>query len=59
MKDFSYWKEYEGTSEGSGRSEKIWLQNPDTGQIGLFKLKRMLVLLIMCQSALLFIWHSY
>ena len=40
MKDFSYWKEYEGTSEGSGRSEKIWLQNPDTGQIGLFKFKK-------------------
>lgn len=40
MKDFSYWREYEGTSEGSGRSEKIWLQNPDTGQIGLFKFKK-------------------
>lgn len=40
MKDFSCWKEYEGTSEGSGRSEKIWLQNPETGQIGLFKYKK-------------------
>lgn len=40
MKDFSFWEEYEGTSEGSGRSEKIWLQNPDTGQIGLFKFKK-------------------
>ena len=40
MKDFSFWKEYEGTSEGSGRSEKIWLQNPDTGQTGLFKFKK-------------------
>ena len=40
MKDFSFWKEYEGASEGSGRSEKIWLQNPDTGQIGLFKFKK-------------------
>lgn len=25
MKDYSSWKEYIGTSEGSGRSEKIWL----------------------------------
>lgn len=40
MKEFSFWEEYEGTSEGSGRSEKIWLQNPDTGQIGLFKFKK-------------------
>lgn len=40
MKDFSSWKEYEGTSEGSGRSEKIWLQDPETGQTGLFKFKK-------------------
>lgn len=40
MKDFSSWEEYEGTSEGSGRSEKIWLQNPENGQIGLFKFKK-------------------
>lgn len=40
MKDFAFWEEYEGASEGSGRSEKIWLQNPDTGQIGLFKFKK-------------------
>ena len=40
MKDFSFWEEYEGTSEGSGRSEKIWLKNPDTGQTGLFKYKK-------------------
>lgn len=40
MKDFSFWEEYRGTSEGSGRSEKIWLQNPDTGQTGLFKFKK-------------------
>lgn len=40
MKDFSFWEEYKGTSEGSGRSEKIWLQNPDTGQTGLFKFKK-------------------
>lgn len=40
MKDFSFWEEYKGTSEGSGRSEKIWLQNPDTRQIGLFKFKK-------------------
>lgn len=40
MKDFSFWEEYEGTAEGSGRSEKIWLINPDTGQTGLFKFKK-------------------
>lgn len=40
MKDFSFWKEYEGTSEGSGRSEKIWLINPYTDEIGLFKYKK-------------------
>lgn len=40
MKNFSFWKEYEGTPEGSGRSEKIWLINPDTGQTGLFKFKK-------------------
>lgn len=40
MKDFSFWYEYEGNSEGSGRSEKIWLKNPDTGKIGLFKFKK-------------------
>lgn len=40
MKDFSFWTEYEGVAEGSGRSEKIWLMNPDTGQVGLFKFKK-------------------
>ncbi len=40
MKDFSFWSEYEGAIEGSGRSEKIWLMNPDTGQTGLFKFKK-------------------
>ena len=40
MKDFSFWTEYEGASEGSGRSEKIWLMNPDTEQVGLFKFKK-------------------
>ena len=35
-KDFSSWKIYEGFAEGSGRSEKQWLQSPK-GQIGLFK----------------------
>lgn len=34
--DFSDWKEYDGLSEGSGRSEKIWLTNGE-GKIGLFK----------------------
>ncbi len=40
MKDFTFWMEYEGAVEGSGRSEKLWLMNPDTGQIGLFKFKK-------------------
>ena len=40
MKDFSFWMEYDGAAEGSGRSEKLWLMNPDTGQIGLFKFKK-------------------
>lgn len=40
MKDFSHWKEYDGASEGSGRSEKIWLIEHKTSQIGLFKYKR-------------------
>lgn len=40
MKDFSHWKEYEGASEGSGRSEKKWLIHPDTDQTGLFKFKK-------------------
>lgn len=40
MKDFSFWEKYDGASEGSGRSEKIWLLNPDTNQIGLFKFKK-------------------
>lgn len=40
MKDFPSWKEYEGASEGSGRSEKIWLINEKTAQTGLFKFKK-------------------
>lgn len=36
VKDFSGWHEYEGASEGSGRSEKIWLEDDD-GNVGLFK----------------------
>ena len=40
MKDFSAWEEYEEGTEGSGRSEKIWLQDTDTGQVGLFKFKK-------------------
>ncbi len=35
LKDFSNWKEYTGSSEGSGRSEKIWLENDN--KIGVFK----------------------
>jgi hypothetical protein len=37
MKDFSNWVVYDGASEGSGRSEKIWIQNPYSNKIGLFK----------------------
>lgn len=40
MKDFSFWTEYEGAAEGSGRSEKLGLINPDTEQTGLFKFKK-------------------
>lgn len=40
MNDYSNWGEYSGTVEGSGRSEKVWLQNPDTGKIALFKVKK-------------------
>lgn len=40
MIDFSQWKEYDGASEGSGRSEKIWLIDPNTNQVGLFKYKK-------------------
>lgn len=35
--DFSHWDVYKGASEGSGRSEKQWLINKETGEIGLFK----------------------
>lgn len=35
-KSFDDWEEYKGFPEGSGRSEKLWLQSPD-GKIGLFK----------------------
>jgi len=40
IKDFSSWEEYEGASEGSGRSEKIWLVNPTNGEIGMFKFNK-------------------
>ncbi|MCI9264164.1 MAG: hypothetical protein HFF06_06280 [Oscillospiraceae bacterium] len=35
--DFSQWQRPEGVSEGSGASEKIWLQSPDGDKTGLFK----------------------
>lgn len=35
--DFSSWEETDEFSEGSGASEKIWLVNGNTNQIGLFK----------------------
>lgn len=34
--NFDSWKVYDGASEGSGRSEKVWLIS-ETGEIGLFK----------------------
>lgn len=40
FKDYSNWEIYDGAHEGSGRSEKIWLKHPTTGQIGLFKYKK-------------------
>lgn len=40
MIDFSNWEEYDGLSEGSGRSEKLWLKNPIDNKIGLFKYTR-------------------
>lgn len=36
VQDYSGWNIYDGASEGSGRSEKIWLISGD-GNIGLFK----------------------
>ncbi len=36
IKSFDDWDEYKGFPEGSGRSEKLWLQSKD-GKIGLFK----------------------
>ncbi|WP_297963047.1 HipA domain-containing protein [uncultured Anaerovibrio sp.] len=36
IKDFSSWSLYDGFAEGSGRSEKVWLQS-SSGRIGLFK----------------------
>lgn len=35
LKNFDDWNKYEGPNEGSGRSEKIWLEKD--GKIGLFK----------------------
>lgn len=35
--DYSHWDIYSGASEGSGRSEKVWLINKETEEIGLFK----------------------
>ena len=34
--DFDAWSVYDGASEGTGRSEKVWLMSPE-GQVGLFK----------------------
>jgi hypothetical protein len=35
--DYNSWNLYEGFVEGSGRSEKLWLINEKTKEIGLFK----------------------
>ena len=35
--EYSHWDIYEAASEGSGRSDKVWLINPNTKEIGLFK----------------------
>ena len=40
MQNFYYWQVYEGAAEDSGRSENVWLINPDNGKIGLFKFKK-------------------
>lgn len=40
MKNFDSWVEYEGASEGSGRSEKIWLVNQENEDVGLFKFRK-------------------
>lgn len=40
MRDFSCWKIYDGFAEGSGRSEKVWLYNPELQINGLFKFKK-------------------
>lgn len=37
LTDYSHWQVYGGASEGSGRSDKEWLINKDTKEIGLFK----------------------
>ena len=37
IRDYNSWVEYKGASEGSGRSEKVWLVNPINGDIALFK----------------------
>lgn len=34
--NFNSWSPYDGFAEGSGRSEKIWLESP-SGEVGLFK----------------------
>lgn len=37
IENYDSWNIYEGFSEGSGRSEKIWLISPDQKKVGLFK----------------------
>ena len=39
--DFSSWNTYDGSAEGSGRSEKIWLKSQN-GKIGLFKFPKII-----------------
>lgn len=40
IKDFSSWVECNDMAEGSGRSEKIWLEEVKSGSKGLFKFKK-------------------
>lgn len=52
MKDFSFWKEYEGTSEGSGRSEKFGFKIQTQVKLAYLNLRKMLVQLTIFQSVL-------
>lgn len=40
MEKFDNWLKCDDMLEGSGRSEKLWLKNPETKQMGLFKFNK-------------------